>query len=1025
MKFLYIKNLISRVIDNLTSTDTDAALSAKQGKLLNEKIATIPSTSPAPPPINPATLIVDTSLSTDDVDKAPSVHLTKDSLSSKVSLDSNTNLIPKENLPAEMFTIEDLKIIGGANIKVTTTDDETYIISKADTKEDILGYINDINLGSATSKQKWIDICYCMKFDSGAGMYLAIAEDTDKAMKSTDGKTWEEITLPISMKYHCIAYDNVLKMICIVADNSKEILVSNDDAIFTKVTLPVTDNIRIADITSICGRFVILSKIGELFVSVNDDCTNWQKIAPTVAIGPNKVYNAICYNDRDKRLAIVGNDNSQFLISSKISINDINTINTFTSHRIDDYEFVDVAYSYELDMYCAVGGENAPDILDKVYTSIDGGITWKSNKIRASDWKKCIWVPNWKTFVFMSSQEKICAISLDGNNFDIVNLPEIDTNVSNYSSLCYSSKNDRLVLTIYNSDKFAAMNIDGKKLKLRWTKHYVDISDDAVQLNLQSICWSPELRMFCAVTYNTNTNKAITSSDGIIWTERTLPSSNNWRNICWSPELRMFCAIAYNTNKAITSSDGTTWTERTLPNSHNWKSICWSPELRMFCAVGSSNKAITSPDGTTWTERTLPGNQNFYQSICWSPELHMFCIVGYDNKAVTSSDGITWIERPLPDTNYLESICWSPELRMFCAVGSSSSKVVTSSDGITWTERTSPSNNNWKSMCWSPELRMFCAVAYNINKVTTSLNGITWIKKPLPGNQNFYQSICWSPELRMFCAVGSSNKAITSPDGITWKEHAIFVPQWVDICWSPKLRLFCIIGNKTNKIATSPDGITWTERTLPSSQIAWRSICWAPKLEIFYAVALNNNKAATSSDGITWTERTLSVNNSWRAICWSEDLSMFCSIYDTNKVGISSNGTTWEQKASLSNVDWSSICWSSELRMFCAIAYDTNKLATSPDGITWTERTLPSRANWSSICWAPKLRMFYAVAYNSNKLATSSDGINWIETSLPSIDKFGSICWAQELEKFLILTVRGDVDKSVHSDAYLIGNIDG
>ena len=48
----------------------------------------------------------------------------------------------------------------------------------------------------------------------------------------------------------------------------------------------------------------------------------------------------------------------------------------------------------------------------------------------------------------------------------------------------------------------------------------------------------------------------------------------------------MFCVVG-DTNKAITSSDGITWTQRTLPNSYNCRSICWSPELRMFCAVGS------------------------------------------------------------------------------------------------------------------------------------------------------------------------------------------------------------------------------------------------------------------------------------------------------------------------------------------------------------------------------------------------------------------------------------------------------
>ena len=864
--------MLTKVVDALTSDESNAALSAKQGKVLNDKINAIGSSTTPPPPITPTDIVVDT-LANNETNKAPSVHITKESLSTKASLDTNTNKIPISSIPDEAIpTVNKLRIMGGANIRVSDLDNDTYVISKADTKEDVLGYINDINLGPATSNQKWVDICYCNHI--GGGLYIAIAEDTNKAMKSSNGKDWEEITLPYSMKYHCIAYDDVLKMVCIAADNSKEILVSNDGATFTKVALPVTDNILAADITSIYGRFVILSKIGELFISANDDCTNWQKIAPTIAIGPNKVYNAICYNDKDKKLAIVGNDNTQFLISSKISINDINTINTFTSYSMDGYEFVDVAYSYELDMYCAIGGENAPDILDKVYTSIDGGITWKSNNIRASDWKKCIWVPDWKAFVFMSSQEKICAISLDGNNFDIVNLPEIDTNVSNYSSLCYSSKNDRLVLTIYNSDKFAAMSIDGKKLKLRWTKHYIDIKDN-INISLQSICWSPELHMFCAVGYYNN--KAITSSDGITWTKRTLSNSNGWHSICWSPELHMFCAVCeINSNNGIgiTSPDGIRWTGIILPGAGHWQSICWSSELHIFCAIAyNSNKAVTSSDGITWTERTLPINST-WQSICWSPELRIFCAIDDGGRVITSPDGITWNQHPILVPEWID-VCWSPKLRLFCIIGNNTKKIATSPDGITWTERTTSSSNvAWRSICWCEKFEIFYAVALNNHKTATSSDGITWNEGTIAVNYS-WRSICWAEHLSIFCGIYDTNKVATSVSGTTWDQtSSLSNIDWSSICWSPEQEIFCAIAYDTNKVATSPDGETWTERTLPSRD-NWSSICWAPKLRMFYAVAYNSNKLATSPNGINWTETTLPSIDKFGSICWAEELEKF------------------------------------------------------------------------------------------------------------------------------------------------------
>ena len=157
------------------------------------------------------------------------------------------------------------------------------------------------------------------------------------------------------------------------------------------------------------------------------------------------------------------------------------------------------------------------------------------------------------------------------------------------------------------------------------------------------------------------------------WTERTLPSSKSWSSVCWSPELRLFCSVAQNSNAAITSPDGITWTERTLTTTLNWYSVCWSPELGLFCAIAySSNAAITSPDGITWTERTLPSSKS-WSSVCWSPELRLFCAVAVNSNTVaTSPDGITWIQKTLPSSKSWSSVCWSPELRLFCAVAGNS-----------------------------------------------------------------------------------------------------------------------------------------------------------------------------------------------------------------------------------------------------------------------------------------------------------------------------------------------------------------
>jgi len=252
-------------------------------------------------------------------------------------------------------------------------------------------------------------------------------------------------------------------------------------------------------------------------------------------------------------------------------------------------------------------------------------------------------------------------------------------------------------------------------------------------------------------------------------------ADNNWVSVCWSPELSLFCAVASSGtgDRVMTSPDGITWTIRTSAADNNWRSVCWSPELSLFCAVantGTGTRVMTSPDGITWTTRTSAADNDWY-SVCWSPELSLFCAVAYSgtgDRVMTSPDGITWTIRTSAADNNWRSVCWSPELSLFCAVAvtGTGTSVMTSPDGITWTTRTSAADNEWFSVCWSPELSLFCAVAYSGtgNRVMTSPDGITWTIRTSAADNQWY-SVCWSPELSLFCSVaatGTGNRVMTS-----------------------------------------------------------------------------------------------------------------------------------------------------------------------------------------------------------------------------------------------------------------------
>jgi hypothetical protein len=294
----------------------------------------------------------------------------------------------------------------------------------------------------------------------------------------------------------------------------------------------------------------------------------------------------------------------------------------------------------------------------------------------------------------------------------------------------------------------------------------------AVNNNWNSVCWSPQLRIFVAVSNTGSGNRVMTSPDGITWTIRTSATDNNWTSVCWSPQLEIFVAVATSGtgNRVMTSPDGITWTSRTSAADNSWLAVCWSAELGIFVAVattGSGNRVMTSPDGINWTIRTSAADNNWL-SVCWAAELGIFVAVattGSGNRVMTSPDGINWTTRTTNSNNW-SSVCWAPELGLFVAVSTSgtANRVMTSPDGINWTTRTTD-NNSWRTVCWAPELGLFVVVANSITGgVMSSPDGINWTLRTTAAPNN-WNSVCWAPELGIFAVValsGAGNRVMTS-----------------------------------------------------------------------------------------------------------------------------------------------------------------------------------------------------------------------------------------------------------------------
>src|SRR5437763_1585510 len=105
------------------------------------------------------------------------------------------------------------------------------------------------------------------------------------------------------------------------------------------------------------------------------------------------------------------------------------------------------------------------------------------------------------------------------------------------------------------------------------------------------------------------------SADGITWTAWA-SATDHHGGLCITFGIGLFVALCLaadgNTSIALTSPDGVVWTQHAVPQPNvEYSGVTYSADLKLFVAIDSGNgtnaKVITSPDGATWTlAATIP-----------------------------------------------------------------------------------------------------------------------------------------------------------------------------------------------------------------------------------------------------------------------------------------------------------------------------------------------------------------------------------------------------------------------------------
>jgi hypothetical protein len=250
-------------------------------------------------------------------------------------------------------------------------------------------------------------------------------------------------------------------------------------------------------------------------------------------------------------------------------------------------------------------------------------------------WTNICWSPQLKIFLavgYTSPGFPALMRSSDGviwSDSTFTHSPVSQATHHTWMSVCWSPELGIFVavgfsglIQFNNKSAYIASSSDGINWQPLYINYFIELID---------VCWSPELRIFVAV----GNGVILRSTNGITWINdnRYQVYPSRYHIICWSSQLGIFVVgdrsgIAQ--SGIHTSSDGITWTNRIIPTSasnNDPTCIVWSPQLGIFFVTCNNNFQLISKDGINW-EAIAVSSMMMHAPVdwfSWSPELGIFC----------------------------------------------------------------------------------------------------------------------------------------------------------------------------------------------------------------------------------------------------------------------------------------------------------------------------------------------------------------------------------------------------------------
>ena len=244
--------------------------------------------------------------------------------------------------------------------------------------------------------------------------------------------------------------------------------------------------------------------------------------------------------------------------------------------------------------------------------------------------------------------------------------------------------------------------------------------------------------LFVAVNNSDASGKRVmTSPDGITWTwNNNSVAANGWVGVAYGNNKFVAVSNSGNSQRVMTSSNGVDWIPSPPVAANQWTDITFGNGY--FVAVansGTGNRVMRSSDGITWEVGTGASDNGWFGVTYGKGLFAAVSISGTGNRVMTSSNGIHWTSPESAFNREWSSITYGNGLFVAVSQTGTGDRIMTSPDGIKWTLGTSAADNNWFAVTYGNGL--FAAVSYNGagNRVMTygKSGEIAYQIKPKPG----------------------------------------------------------------------------------------------------------------------------------------------------------------------------------------------------------------------------------------------------------------------------------------------------